>query len=572
MRHLSYRIILSAMGIMLLCNLSGWPEGDFAMAGLSNAVQVQYASGDTELDTIAKGVNFFSSVDSAVDKFPAELANLQFTRRAFPDAVDATIDAPSESTVYVVLGQGPAADDSRQTLESGGWKNIGYLYTLGSDARKMGVYKQTFTSSQHLVVPSHKGAIGVIVAAAELNVSTPPQNDQTPPDQTTATEPSEAKSNAALQNTDTDAPAIRISKLQASIKMLCVLDQTNGDALGSATDLILTVSPGSPKGDSIPVTFSIPVGKQMNQVLGDVARAIDTRYPMIAARKMEFSFEDRTNYDGPSVGAALGTLILSVIQGFDIDPQFAITGDVSAEGKVRVIGGVGAKLRGAKDAGCTLVAVPNEDSEELIDAVIFNGVSEIEDIQVIGISTLDDAAAIARADRDPKEQQAIDLFSEVQQSIQASPSYLHSDEALNKLKHVTELAPNHLSARLLLQIAQNKQRRRLTAWASEYYAEMELNSVIPVLTDNTVATGTQHLMPAAVDAAIMKLRHLRPICDIRIQQFVDSCIELIQARRDYDVGAESREAVMEKYQAYSDEFDKLHGDRALMEKMLHEGV
>ena len=167
MRHLSYRIILSAMGIMLLCNLSGWPEGDFAMAGLSNAVQVQYASGDTELDTIAKGVNFFSSVDSAVDKFPAELANLQFTRRAFPDAVDATIDAPSESTVYVVLGQGPAADDSRQTLESGGWKNIGYLYTLGSDARKMGVYKQTFTSSQHLVVPSHKGAIGVIVAAAE---------------------------------------------------------------------------------------------------------------------------------------------------------------------------------------------------------------------------------------------------------------------------------------------------------------------------------------------------------------------------------------------------------------------
>ena len=136
--------------------------------------------------------------------------------------------------------------------------------------------------------------------------------------------------------------------------MLCVLDQTNGDALGSATDLILTVSPGSPKGDSIPVTFSIPVGKQMNQVLGDVARAIDARYPMIAARKMEFSFEDRTNYDGPSVGAALGTLILSAIQGFDIDPQFAITGDVSAEGKVRVIGGVGAKLRGAKDAGCTL--------------------------------------------------------------------------------------------------------------------------------------------------------------------------------------------------------------------------
>jgi hypothetical protein len=191
---------------------------------------------------------------------------------------------------------------------------------------------------------------------------------------------------------------------------------------------------------------------------------------------------------------------------------------------------------------------------------------------VIGISTLDDAVAIARTDRDPKEQQAIDLFSEIQQSIQSSPGYLHSDEALNKLKHVTELAPNHLSAKLLLQIAQNTERRRLTAWASEYYAEMELNSVIPVLTDNNVATGTQHLMPAAVDAAIMKLKQLRPICDLRIQPFVDSCIELIHARSDYDVGAESRDEVMEKYQTYSDEYDKLQGDRALMEKMLHEGV
>jgi hypothetical protein len=307
-------------------------------------------------------------------------------------------------------------------------------------------------------------------------------------------------------------------------------------------------------------------------VLGDVARAIDAKYPRLVARRLEFSFEDRSNYDGTSVGAALGTLMLSVIQGFDIDPQFAITGDVSAEGKIRVIGGVGAKLRGAKDAGCTLVAVPNEDLEELVDAVIFNGVSEITSIQVIGISTLDDAAAIARSDRDPKEDEAIKLFSEIQQSMQASGKYLRGDDAQNKLKHVTELAPNHLSARLLLEMEEHKLRQRLTPWASQYYAEMELSSVIPVLTDKEVATGTQHLMPAAVDKAIVALRRLRPISDTRIQPFVDSCMELIQARSDYDVGAGSHETLMEKYQAYSDEFDKLRGDRALMEKMLHEGV
>jgi hypothetical protein len=570
MRHL-YGIILAAMGILSLCGSRASADGEFALAGDGEAVQVQFASGDTELDTIANGVKFFSSENSVLDKFPGELAGLNFTRRAYADTADVTIDTPSGSTAYVIVGAGSGAARSRATLKSAGWTRIGTLHFTGDQTRTMEVYKRSFTESEHLTIKGDKGSIGIIVAARQLTLShSQPPSDEKPK----AAEPPEKNvpSNASLQSTDSGAPAVRISKLQASIKMLCVLEQANGDALGSATDLILTVAPGSPTDDSIPVTFSIPVGKQMSLVLGDVARAIDAKYPRIVARKLEFSFEDRTNYDGPSVGAALGTLMLSVIQGFDIDPQFAITGDVSAEGKIRVIGGVGAKLRGAKDAGCTLVAVPNEDFEELVDAVIFNGVSEITNIQVIGISTLDDAAGIARSDRDPNEAEAIKLFGEIRQSMQASRKYLRSDEAQAKLKHVTELAPNHLSARLLLLIAQHKLRQRLTPWASEYYAEMELSSVIPVLTDKDVATGTQHLMPAAVDKAISALRRLRPISDVRIQPFVDSCIELIQARSDYDVGAGTHEALMEKYRAYSDEYDKLREDRALMEKMLHEGV
>jgi hypothetical protein len=568
MKHL-FGVILAAMGILSLYESRAWADGALALAGDGEAVQVQFAGGDTELDTIAKGVKFFSTENSVLDKFPGELANLSFTRRTYADAADVTIDAPAGSTAYVIVGAGSGAARARATLKTAGWKRIGSLHFTGDESRTMEVYKGSFTESQQVTIPGSATAIGTIVAARQLTLSSPPPKDDKPKDDSSQ---NDAPSNAVLQTTDRDAPAIQISKLQASIKMLCVLEQPNGDALGSAADLILTVAPGSPKEGAIPVTFTIPVGKQMKMVLGDVARAIDAKYPKIVARKFEFSFEERTNYDGPSVGAALGTLMLSVIQGFDIDPQFAITGDVSAEGKIRVIGGVGAKLRGAKDAGCTLVAVPNEDLEELVDAVIFNGISEITNIQVIGISTLDDAVAIARTDRDPKEEEAIKLFGEIQQSIQASGKYLRSDEAQTKLNHVAELAPNHLSAKLLLQMAQHKLRKRLTPWASEYYAEMELGSVIPVLTDKDVATGTQHLMPAAVDKAIGALRRLRPISDVRIQPFVDSCIELIQARSDYDVGAGSHETLMEKYRAYSDEFDKLRGDRALMEKMLHEGV
>jgi hypothetical protein len=574
-RTFSHRTILPAIALLFLCNLPAGELNNFAFADSSNAVQIQFASGDTELDTFSNGVKLFDNDDDLLQSCPPELINLQFTRRTFAAAADVTIDVPAGTTVYVIVGLGSAAKDSRDALTSGGWNKIGILGSHGSHPGNMGVYKLTFNTSQHVVIPSGQGSRGAIVAAAQLSLVEAPKNDSPPPDQTPpAAQPIQTvvQSNVTLQTADSGVPETPISKLQSTIKMLCVIEQPNGDPLGEAMDLILTVSPGSPKDDTIPVTFAIPVGNQMNQVLGDVARAINARYPRLSARKLEYSFEDRLNFDGPSVGAALGVLMLSTIKGFDIDPQFAVTGDLSAEGKVRVIGGVGAKLRGAHDAGCTIVAVPNEDLEELIDAVIFNGTTELTNTQVIGISTLDDAVAIARSDRDPNEQQAIDLFSEIQKSMQASTDYLHSDDALTKLTKVTQLAPNHLSARLLLQIAQNTARRHLTPMASIYYAQMELVSVIPVLTEKDVATGTQHLMPAAVNTAIRKLNYLRPRADIRVQPFVDSCIELIQARNDYDTGTISHDQLMLKLRAYTDEFDKLQDDRALMEKMLHEGV
>ena len=546
MKHLSFRAILSTIGILFLCSLPAWKNAGFALADAPNAVQVQFASGDTQLGTITNGVQFFNTQGDVLGDFPPEMANLQFTLRTFADAADVTIDAPAESTVYVMVGTGGGAGDSRDFLTSSGFTKIGIITCLGANSGKMGVYKESFNSEQRVVIPSHEGSRGVVVAAAQLTLAGAPTSDSPPPAQTSAAQsppappPMVAESNVTMETIDSGAETA-ISKLQSSIKMLCVVEQPNGDPLGAATDLILTVSPGSPKDDTIPVTFAIPVGNQMNQVLGDVARAINVRYPRLTARKLEYSFEERIDFDGPSVGAALGVLMFSTIQGFEIDPQFAITGDVSAEGKIRVIGGVGAKLRGAQDAGCTVVAVPNEDLEELIDAVIFNGTSELTNAQVIGISTLDDAVAIARTDRDPKVQQAIDLFSEIQKSMQADSDYLHSDDAVKKLTQVTQLAPNHLSARLLLQIAQNTARTHLTPMASIYYAQMELTSVIPELTEQDVATGTWHLMPAGVNAALMKLNHLRPRADFRVQPFVDSCIDLIQARSDYDSGAISHD-------------------------------
>ena len=140
-----------------------------------------------------------------------------------------------------------------------------------------------------------------------------------------------------------------LARTQSSIHALYVLEEDNGGMLGLASNLILTATPGEAAGDTIPVDFGTDVGSEMQLVLEDVLRVINRRYSHLEAQKFEFTFEDKySGHDGGSIGAAIGTLMLSVIDGFDIDPQLAMTGDVSADGRVHAIGGVPAKLRGAK--------------------------------------------------------------------------------------------------------------------------------------------------------------------------------------------------------------------------------
>ena len=93
----------------------------------------------------------------------------------------------------------------------------------------------------------------------------------------------------------------------------------------------------------------------------------------------------------------MGTLILSTIQGFTIDDNTAITGDISANGKIRAIGGLFAKIRGATASKCTVVAVPTDNFGQLVDTMVYEGPAAITDIQVIGIANLDEAVAVMRA-------------------------------------------------------------------------------------------------------------------------------------------------------------------------------
>ena len=169
--------------------------------------------------------------------------------------------------------------------------------------------------------------------------------------------------------------------------------------------------------------------------------------------KLEISFEDKfTKKDGPSAGAAFSVLLRSFSDPFQIDPAFAMTGDVSVDGRILQIGGVFAKVRGALNGGCKRVGIPIANEQELTDALVLNGPATLGEIEIHGLETVDDAVALARSDRDEKQRQASTSFAALKTAFDRKLKSSDPAATAEITKHATAVlasAPRHLSAKLI---------------------------------------------------------------------------------------------------------------------------
>jgi ATP-dependent Lon protease len=69
--------------------------------------------------------------------------------------------------------------------------------------------------------------------------------------------------------------------------------------------------------------------------------------------------------DGPSAGVALATAVVSLVSGYKVRSDLAMTGEISLRGLVLPVGGLKEKLLAAKRAGLTTVLVPAQNQSEL---------------------------------------------------------------------------------------------------------------------------------------------------------------------------------------------------------------
>ena len=69
--------------------------------------------------------------------------------------------------------------------------------------------------------------------------------------------------------------------------------------------------------------------------------------------------------DGPSAGITITTALASLVTGRAVDPELAMTGEVSLRGVLMPIGGLPEKLMAAQRAGIRRVIIPEENMDDL---------------------------------------------------------------------------------------------------------------------------------------------------------------------------------------------------------------
>ncbi|MGB8520623.1 MAG: endopeptidase La [Candidatus Tumulicola sp.] len=130
---------------------------------------------------------------------------------------------------------------------------------------------------------------------------------------------------------------------------------------------------------AMPGTGKLVLTGQLGEVMKESGQAAVS---FLRSRSSEFGLPDdyfakhdlhihvpagATPKDGPSAGIALATSIASILTGLKVDPNLAMTGEITLTGQVLPIGGLKEKVLGAKRAGIGKILLPKRNEVDLDD-------------------------------------------------------------------------------------------------------------------------------------------------------------------------------------------------------------
>jgi ATP-dependent Lon protease len=106
---------------------------------------------------------------------------------------------------------------------------------------------------------------------------------------------------------------------------------------------------------ALKIAFSLLEEEKQNEILEGKSFGIHVHTPEASVPK-----------DGPSAGAAMTLALYSLLSGKKVNNKVALTGEIDLCKNITAIGGVGAKLNGAKKAGVEIALLPKENEDDLL--------------------------------------------------------------------------------------------------------------------------------------------------------------------------------------------------------------
>jgi hypothetical protein len=372
-----------------------------------------------------------------------------------------------------------------------------------------------------------------------------------------------------------------LKKRQSTVKGMVVRELDSGKLTGLAIGIVATAGKKMKDGK---VIIRGTIGDQMKSALDEAERYVRVDHADLGKVEIAISFEERYHpKDGGSAGTAFALLLRSLCEGYEIDPKVAVTGDIAVNGKVRPIGGVTAKLRGAISDGCTIAVVPIENVPAVGDLMVRNDqmMEILKGIQVFSASTVDDAVAVVRADRAQKLQQAIDLYAELQKDLAKSgASAFRSPAGQQKLATIVDLAPNHVTAKYALDIAKGKGPKTLTRSGSltEIFAAAWPFWSVVAAPENKGKTLDRSMLPADVMKGVKTdLNAMRRITHPDVEKLRGALVTWIEtvdtvlSSRRQTISESDAKVIEQRRDALVKELKRLDTDETLLAKMMREG-
>lgn len=291
---------------------------------------------------------------------------------------------------------------------------------------------------------------------------------------------------------------------------------------------------GSPDSGAMPVYFTSRVSRDLGSRMAEVGTAMGVKnggWPegRDASLTWSASFDPG---DGTASLAACALALDAVIGGLTLDPAVVVAAPLESDLSLGTLKQFGARLSAAaKDDACSVVLVGPGNKESLGDLLLLGNVDPLWRLQVIEAADLGALRSVARSDRDPKLQAALDEFTAVRMLIEAGgSSALKSPAALAALKHVLAEVPTHLSASTLLDYASGQGPSTLSLSGSY---EILSNSADPFLKALRAHLEGKYSDVEKSRNSLSELRTMRPKMSEQVLDLLDRIADLEGTWRDY---------------------------------------